>query len=348
MAAKRARLQAALRVAKRSRFTHNGEIDPTSLSRLYKDQLEHMIRSVPSSKRNQLEIEGRLGTLKKRRRRTDFKSGVPYHFFETVRKTLTEHMPPKQSQSLDLYYDVGREQIRVSVDPTTNAVLGCLIKRQQSKVDVPVKDHYALRLTTSLEIPVRGDTERSKTAQLLQPVHPWWRIQCGCDVKITGEFQGDVPKDVAHSLLWSMAYPPCSITTTGDMLQRGEWKTEVPSTIILSNRAGRECYEAQHTITIAPQQCTPLVPHGYTVPTAKPALYRLKKRYSFQLSPSISVDLTESKESRRSLETIYHPHASTTYEVEYEMDGEKVPVTNCADAAQTMLKDIQHILYTKK
>lgn len=344
---KRQRLQAALRAAKKTRYNTPLDTPKEHLS-TYAQRLENMIRAIPENQRHRLEIEGRLGTLHKRRRRTEFKSGVTKTFFEKLKKVLTEHKPPIIKKRLDIYFDSNRDQIRVSLDPATNQILHCLVKKQKARVDIEVKGGYALRLTTALEIPVKGDAERKKTGQILQPVHPWWRIQCGAELAVSGEFkaiQGSPTPEIVQSLSWVMLDAPCLLSTIGDMLPMAPWNQQVPASIQLMNRAGGRSYESQYVIEVAPTQCRPRIPHGYAPAQVKPRLYRMKTRYRFELNSFISIDLTITQESRRHFEDILRPNASSVCEVEYEMDGERIPVLDPTEAAKTMLRDIRHIFY---
>lgn len=348
------RLRSALRDAKYS-TPRILELNTTDELQNYSYVVQNMLRKTSPSMLRHLEIEARMGQIvthrQKRKSFKKFSPGVEKNYFKKLKQVLSNHFGPQATKTtLDIYYSISKyKQVRVQINEATQQIDHCIFKDQKEKKEMSIKGRGALKITAALETPVGDPKFISMAVDLMKPIHPWWKLNCGgtCTVSDFISSYPPLQKELATKMVWVMSEPACIASVRGDMVPMKPFEAMWPETIHLSCRAGNvgSFYypEAAYTIEVRPTQCTVITENGYVASAdVKPTIYRRKERTTFHLG-STTIDLTVVTESRRSLDDVNSWNAHKRYEVEYEIDGSQHH-SDFHQLGERMMRDIIHIL----
>jgi hypothetical protein len=292
-----------------------------------------------------VETEARLGHFNIK---GEFMPGVKEDYFNSMKKILSKFAYAKQRESIAIYFTDG---LRSEV--FQNGKIESMRKRKiTNDIDLNIKEHYSLRISTSKEEPYINDVLDTQVKKFLKPKQVPRLLREGTLMKLAPgsqvQYNGKMYKVEGGfaDLTWRVAMPDVYIRLDRERIKTMTTKYTANDWIDMISLAGifrgRPSYMAQFSVKAHIRALTPLTQFANVIPTPPyiPTAWRSKKRVSYQLWNGLNIDMTETVYSKQSIQHCYDGRGRKTYEVEADWDLSEKTVKDFAEV-------VKHVLYSK-
>ena len=292
-----------------------------------------------------IETEARLGRFLSD---GSFYPGVSERYFTDMLSVLNRFVQPKRQESIAIYFTDG---LRSEVFAGTSRIESMQKRKVIDDIDMTPDNHYALRISGSLEKPVNSTLLDSQVRKFVKPKSVPKLLREGTLFQLCGPtvYYKKKAHPVARGfgqLTWKVAHPDYAITLSRRKIKFRDTEYKKDQWVEMLNMAGvmgdKPIPMGRFSILAHIQQIKPMsiFSNVSATPPYLPTAWRSKKRQSFQLWHGLNVDMTETVYSNQSIQQCYDGRGTKTYEVEADWDGISKGVKEFSEV-------IKHVLYSK-
>lgn len=285
-----------------------------------------ILQRLPNKKH--IEQEARLGYFVK----ADFFPGVPKDYYYSCYNLLKSwnQTCPKESTSIAIYFSDG-----LRVEQFESGKIDIIRKQKVSDdIDFNLNKRLSMRISTSQEVPVKSFAIENEMVRFLKPKKlpklfregTLCKFKCGTQVRYNNELY-NVDKGF-NQLTWRSAHPDQLMSLFRNKVHMKLKKEQLrPDSIVemicLSGEMlGKPIYAGKYTVQVHLANIVPLSCYSNVdpMPPYVPTAWRKKERTSFHLWDGMTIDLTKTIFSKKSIQSCFDGTGVVRYEMEADWD----------------------------
>ena len=290
-----------------------------------------------------IEQEARLGYFVG----NDFYPGVSKQYYDDCMKVLKQYMIPNHRMSLAIYFNNG-----LRAEHFDNGYIECIKKfKIANDIDIIQQNKYAMRVSTSREIPVDNPALKREIHRFLKPKQVPKLFREGAlfkfkpNTKIKHNNKLYNVNNGFNQLVWRNIHPTELMSLSRVKINMHTLKPVLkPETVVklisyAGSMNGKPTFMGQYIIEVHMANLVPLCPFSNVnpIPPYVPTAWRKKERYSFSLWEGMSIDLTKTTFSKTSIQDCFNGKGKVRYEIEADWDTIQKNTTHFSEAVRIIL-----------